>query len=428
MIDIKNINKNTYNFLKLIFFVSLILITANTIYYILEKFIFGNRFLFDDLLMNYCAGKIYSEGISPYGFGLGGFSGKTPIPLIECMKDIIGGDWGMPVYLYSPIYLKILSFFSKFDFHLLKKIWILISCLSIFLIMFFSYKIFPIKKFKILYPLIVYFSFGGILVSGLKTGNISNIIYGIIAFGIILLYKNYKIIYCLIIILLSLIKPHFLIFLFLGLFIYEKEFIKHFIISFLLLLFINLCYFTFEKELFLNFLSNLHIVNTKEYYFSFNYTIGLKSLIESVPTNLANLFNFHVLSGPSLLNNIIWIFFVSFIFLGTIIYKYELKIKNLNNENKKKLIAFGLIVILMINPNVTVYDFCLFVPSIFYLINNIKFYNTFFKLDIFRYILIMICILVQDINLPFFFAAIFYFYIIFYLFYKKKDVMGLVKR
>ena len=137
MITTKNISTTTSVFLKLIFFITLIVITSNTIIYFSEKFIFGERFLFDDLLMNYCAGKIYSVGISPYGFGLGG---KTPIPLIECMKNIIGNDWGMPVYLYSPSYLKILSSISILDFNFVKKVWILISCISIFLIILLNTK------------------------------------------------------------------------------------------------------------------------------------------------------------------------------------------------------------------------------------------------------------------------------------------------
>jgi len=425
MITTKNISTTTSVFLKLIFFITLIVITSNTIIYFSEKFIFGERFLFDDLLMNYCAGKIYSVGISPYGFGLGG---KTPIPLIECMKNIIGNDWGMPVYLYSPSYLKILSSISILDFNFVKKVWILISCISIFLIMFFSYKIFPIKKFKIIYPLIIYFSFGGILVNALKTGNVSNIIYGLLALSIFFLYKNYKIIFSLIIILLSLIKPHFFIFIFLGLFIYEKKFIKHIIISFLAIISCYLYYFLFETELFLEFLKNLQVINTREYYFSFNYTVGLKSIIESLPTNFANLFNFYILAGPSLLKNVIWLFFLFFIVTGTIFYRSSLKINNLNNENKKKLIALGSIIALLINPNVTIYDFYLFVPSIFYLINNTKFHNLPINLSLFRYILIMVCIVVQDINLPFFLATIFYFYIIFYLFKKKIDVLNFIKK
>ena len=54
MIRIKNLKKNPIILLKIIFFISLIIVTANTIIYFSEKFIFGDRFLFDDLLMITC--------------------------------------------------------------------------------------------------------------------------------------------------------------------------------------------------------------------------------------------------------------------------------------------------------------------------------------------------------------------------------------
>ena len=190
------------------------------------------------------------------------------------------------------------------------------------------------------YPLIIYFSFGGILVNALKTGNVSNIIYGLLALSIFFLYKNYKIIFSLIIILLSLIKPHFFIFIFLGLFIYEKKFIKHIIISFLAIISCYLYYFLFETELFLEFLKNLQVINTREFYFSFNYTVGLKSIIESLPTNFANLFNFYILAGPSLLKNVIWLFFL--FFCSARLYFFEILLKSSKNlqKNSREVINF----------------------------------------------------------------------------------------
>ena len=94
--------------IKIIFFISLFIITSNSILYFFEKYINGDRFLFDDLVLNYCAGFLYSQGASPYGFGLG------KIPLIDCVKNIIGGDWGMPAYFYSTFYLRILSYLNNY--------------------------------------------------------------------------------------------------------------------------------------------------------------------------------------------------------------------------------------------------------------------------------------------------------------------------
>ena len=191
MIKIKNLKQDPIILLKIIFFISLIIVTANTINYFFEKFVFGNRFMFDDLLMNYCAGKIYSENISPYGIGLSG-----PYAFLnECMKNIMGEDWGMPAYLYTQTYLKFLLVLSKLDFNILKQIWILITIVSVSILLFFSYKIFPIKKFKIIYPFLIFFSFGSLLFSATTTGNISNVIYPILAFSFFCLHKNYKLLF-----------------------------------------------------------------------------------------------------------------------------------------------------------------------------------------------------------------------------------------
>ena len=93
---------NNKRVIEIILFISLILVTINLLTYFFEKYIHGDRFIFYDLPLNYCAGKLFSNNISPYGFGLG----KSP--LSQCVNNIIDGDWGMPVYIYSPIFLKFL--------------------------------------------------------------------------------------------------------------------------------------------------------------------------------------------------------------------------------------------------------------------------------------------------------------------------------
>ena len=420
MIKIKNLKQDPVILLKIIFFISLIIVTANTTIYFFEKFVFGNRFLFDDLLMNYCAGKIYSENISPYGIGLSG-----PYTFLnKCMSDFMGEGWGMPAYLYSQTYLKFLLVLSKLDFNIIKQIWISITVISISILSFFSYKIFPIKEFKIIYPFLIFFSFGSLLFSATTTGNISNVIYPLLAFSFFCLHKNYKLFFSLIITFVSLIKPHFFIFILMGFFLYEKKFLKYFFLSFFTIIFLNFYYLFFEKKLFIEYLNQLKMINTKEFYFSYNYTLGLKNIIESLPTNFAQLFNAYILAGPSVLKNIIWLFFVSIIFIGSLIYRFSIKNLQLNNENKNKLMGLGVVILLLINPNVTIYDFYLFVPSFFYLVNVIKFNYLPIDQNIFKYLLMITCVIVQDINLPFFLSSLIFFYIIFNSF-KNIDVLGI---
>ena len=52
---------------------------------------------------------------------------------------------------------------------------------------------------------------------------------------------------------------------------------------------------------------------------------------------------------------------------------------NLNNLQKSKLIAFGCITTTIINPNLAVYEFFLFIPSILFLIDNFKFKLSFLE-------------------------------------------------
>lgn len=401
--------------IKIIFFTCLFVITFNSILYFLEKFVYGDRFLFDDLVLNYCAGILYSQNISPYGFGLG----KTP--LIDCVKNVIGGDWGMPAYFYSTFYLRILSIFSDFSFDTVKNIWFVLCFFSFFLILFFSYKVLPINKFKKTLPLIIFVSFGGILIKAFTSGNLSIFVYGLLSLSLFFLHKNYKIIFCSMIILISLVKPHHFIFLIIGILVYEKEFLKYAIISTLIVIFIFFLEFTYNNELFLSYLSNLHASTTPEFFFSYNATVGLKSVIQNLPTNIAEQFNFYISAGPNLIKNLLWFFLTFFILIGSILYRTTLKIKNLNNLQKSKLIAFGCITTTIINPNLAVYEFFLFIPSILFLIDNFKFKLSFLESEKIKYLIILSFVIVQDINFPLFCSAIVFFYILYYDF-KKNDI------
>ena len=87
------------------------------------------------------------------------------------------------------------------------------------------------------------------------------------------------------------------------------------------------------------------------------------------------------------------------------------------------MIALGSIIILLINPNVTMYDFYLFIPAFFYLVTVINFNHFQINQDILKYVLIISCIVIQDINLPFFLSTLSFFYIIFNSF-KNIDSLG----
>ena len=114
-----------------------------------------------------------------------------------------------------------------------------------------------------------------------------------------------------------------------------------------------------------------------------------------------------------MINKIIWLVLVFFIFLSLIYFRLFTNITNLNSHKKSNLIAFGSIIILLINPNVTIYDFFIFIPSAYYLINEFKFNNVFLDNVNFKYSVFLLFVIVQDINFPFFIATLIYFIVIF---------------
>ena len=64
------------NILHLILFLS----SLNILNWFYKKYIIGSREVFWDLSVNYCAGKIYSIGNTPYGM-------MSNNPIAECIKD-----------------------------------------------------------------------------------------------------------------------------------------------------------------------------------------------------------------------------------------------------------------------------------------------------------------------------------------------------
>ena len=103
--------------------------------------------------------------------------------------------------------------------------------------------------------------------------------------------------------------------------------------------------------------------------------------------------------------------------------------EHLNNLQKSKLIAFGCITTTIINPNLAVYEFFLFIPSILFLIDNFKFKLSFLESEKIKYLIILSFVVVQDINFPLFCSAIVFFYILYYNFkYPKKVIYNLFSK
>ena len=78
---------------------------------------------------------------------------------------------------------------------------------------------------------------------------------------------------------------------------------------------------TLKKIEFLNilgYLLNLHASTTPEIFFSYNATVGLKSVIQNLPTNTAGKLGYYISAGPNLIRNLLWFFLTFFILIGSI--------------------------------------------------------------------------------------------------------------
>ena len=395
----KNISKEYI--LSLVLFIT----SANFILWFFKKFIFGERDFFWDLPPVYCAGKLFSENLSPYGF----FPNN---PLTTCVQNISGLNEGF-VYVYSVPFLKFLNLFSEFNFLILKDIWFFLIIFIIFFFVFVSKKIFFKKKnffFYICIFFVLLFSFGGNIFNALITGNVSIISYLFISIGLLLLHKKKTNIFYLFIILASLIKPHYFIYLALPLFTEGFKSLKNIVFFFLIGLSIYLYDFFLNKELFLSFIDSASTVRKDLWFNAFGDGIGLSSMYDRLPSRILSIINIKISAGPGLFSYISWLV-TSIVFF---IITYFLSIEKIKKNSIEKNIALGLVVTTACLPRMQQYDLFLVIPALFFLgyslMKSQKKYNSIIG---FTFLLIMFA--VQDIRTP-----IFLMLTIIFIFYLKK--------
>ena len=174
------LNKQALNnlFSKDIFLkICLIISSANVVIWFIKKYIFGDREPFWDLVINYCAGQSYINGISPYNYGVG------INPLGKCLNE---SGWLNDAFVYVatiPL-LKISSLLAQFDIETIKSFWVIINLFSFFIIFFTSTYIYKINKKYSWYILMLLFSFGGVGFFSFLTGNITTLAATFISIGI----------------------------------------------------------------------------------------------------------------------------------------------------------------------------------------------------------------------------------------------------
>ena len=371
MIKIKHLRDNLLK-KKLNFYIFLILIisTINILAHFIEKKIYGTFSIFGDFLVYRCAGINFLNNLSPYG--------------VNKLQDCLNSYPNSLDFFYPPITLNFFSLFGYFNIEESLWIWGTLIFLSIISITYISYKLFLKNNSIILMLLIFFFSFGGLNWTGLITGNISIIIYGIISLGMYYLLKKKNNYFYFLISFCSIIKPTYFIFSILPLFLQKKINLKEIykiLASFLIILIIYLYSYLNNSELFYEFLYHLEYGRSEEFKNIFGQGFGLFSIISHFTSLVIKTFQLKI--NISLTSNIIWI---SVILL--FIY-YSLFIKNKEKElmfNEK--IAYGICVITFCYPLLKHYECFLVIPSIYFLISN---YKTNFK-----YLMIVFMFCVHD--------------------------------
>ena len=387
--------------------IALFITSVNFILWFFKKFIFGDRNPFWDLPPVYCAGKLFSENLNPYGF----FPNN---PLTSCVESISNLNQGF-VYVYSIPFLKFLNLFSEINFFILKNIWFFLIFFIIFFFIFVTKEIFFKEKKFLFYISIIFillFSFGGNISNALITGNVSIISYFFISVGLLFLHKNKTNIFYLFIIIASLIKPHYFIYLSIPIFTEGFKSLKNILFFFFIGLSIYLYDFFINKELFLSFLDSAMTVRKNLWFNAFGDGIGLSSMYDRLPSKIFSLIDIKISAGPGLFSYTAWLITSISFFIIT----YFLSIEKIKKGSFEKNMALGIVVTTACLPRMQQYDLFLVIPALFFLGYNLmkskKNYNS-----IIGFIFLMIMFAVQDIRAPIFLMLV----IIFIFFLKKEN-------
>ena len=337
---------------KLSFYIFLILFisTFNILSHFVEKKILGSFSIFGDFLIYRCAGLKYLTNESPYGIN----------KLQECLNSYPNSL----EFFYSPITLSFFSLFGYIDLNTSLWIWGIFVLFGLFSIIYFSYKFFSNNTSFFIFLLIFFFSFGGLNWTGLITGNISIIIYGLLSLGIFFLHKEKKVHFYSLITLVSIIKPTYIIFILLPLFISSIKEVKNIIFFLTIFLIVYLFSYLQNPILFNEFINHLIYGRSDNFTKIFGEGFGLFSLINFLSDNLFQ----SIQLKSDLIKSFLWLSICSLIFL----YSFLITTGKQNKDLFSKNIAFGICVLTFCYPILKHYECFLAVPSIFFLINSSK--------------------------------------------------------
>ena len=367
--------KKVTQYKKIILYILLIIVSYNILLNFFQKNIFGDIGILGDAEIFYCGATKYKLGLNPYDFA--NCNGETTMR-----------------YQYSIIALFFFYVLSFLDLEIYKTLWLFIEIISFFIIIKYCFNIFNLKK-NFFNFFLVLFGFGGVCWTGILSGNISIILYAIISIAIYELYKKNICNFCLLIILISIFKPYLLLFLILGFGLYKEKFIKYFIYTILFTLIIHFFSYILEPEYFKNYLDIIIYSTSDEYYKNLGSGIGFIGLLDG----FIKLFS--IFTNNFLISKLFWLFILLVLSIN-----YILDFQ----KNKRLVIAYGILVINLLNPYLMNYDLYILIPCLIFLIEKNIFFINKKNNKIFCYISLIFIIIMQDKFSPFFLTSLFLFF------------------
>ena len=394
----KNKIQKFLNFLLLISFAWVVFI--NTSYFI-EKVIFGQTEVFYDLKIIHNSFVEILNGVNTY--------------------EIFPPYFDQPTTSIPPYLIMVLKDLGKLNFSTFLNYFLFLQTISLILLFFYSYKLFPLSNIKYLYPFIYFFCFNFSLgIAGTIVGNISVILYGIIAIGLIFLHKKKILVFNCLILFASLFKFYYLIFYFLPIFVYGLKYLKSVCVFLFILILINLYSYLNNPEFYKSWIDLMSIQTSRG---PDNPWIGndITQSFASVIYTVSKFFNFEFYPSSVVSNT--FYFLITTLAFVSIFYIYNPARRNTNNINKNLvMISLGLLIIFLFYPRLMIHDYFLIVPVYYYFVTKIKFsldknINFFTK---FALLFIFLC--VQDSHASLGSMALLFFLIMYGEFKQRKPL------
>ena len=189
-----------------------------------------------------------------------------------------------------------------------------------------------------------------------------------------------------------------------GFGLYKEKFIKYFIYTILFTLIIHFFSYILEPEYFKNYLDIIIYSTSDEYYKNLGSGIGLIGLLDG----FIKLFN--IFTNNFFISKLFWLFILLVLCINYILD---------SKENKRAIIAYGILLVNLLNPYLMNYDLYILIPCLIFLIEKNIFFINQKNNKLFCYTSLVFIIVMQDKFSALFLTSLFLFFITRNYFLKK---------